>query len=144
MGVHCSVPWVTESQANVPIQGTMAEALDFEFLEVEEEYARGRFPVAAPVQQPFGIVHGGAYAAMAETLASMATYMAVLDNGEMAMGQSNHTSFLRPVSEGYVNAEARARHRGRTSWVWEVDFTDDEGRLCALTRVTMAVRPAPS
>jgi 1,4-dihydroxy-2-naphthoyl-CoA hydrolase len=122
----------------------MADALGFEFLEVGEEFATGRFPVHEPVLQPFGIVHGGAYAAMAETLASIATYSAVKDNGELAMGQSNHTSFIRPVSEGWVHAQARARHRGRTSWVWEVDFTDDEGRLCALTRVTMAVRPAPS
>jgi 1,4-dihydroxy-2-naphthoyl-CoA hydrolase len=135
---------MTELQRDLPVEGTMAEALGFEFLEVEEEVARGRFPVAAPVLQPFGIVHGGAYAAMAETIASIATHMAVMGNGELAVGQSNHTSFLRPVSEGHVHAEARARHRGRTSWVWEVDFTDDEGRLCALTRVTMAVRPAPS
>ena len=122
----------------------MAEALGFEILEVGEEAARGRFPVAERFLQPFGIVHGGAYAAMAETIASIATHLAVQGNGELAMGQSNHTSFLRPVSEGWVNAEARARHRGRTSWVWEVEFTDEKGRLCALTRVTMAVRPAPS
>ena len=121
----------------------MAEALGLEIGEVGEEAASGTFPVGPAVRQPFGIVHGGAYAAMAETLASVATHMAVMGNGELAMGQSNHTSFLRPVSEGTVHAEARMRHRGRTSWVWEVDFTDDEGRLCALTRVTMAVRPAP-
>jgi uncharacterized protein (TIGR00369 family) len=60
------------------------------------------------------------------------------------MGLSNDTSFLRPVSEGTIMAEARARHRGRTTWVWEVDFTDSEGRLCALSRVTIAVRPAPT
>ncbi len=76
-------------------------------------------------------------------LASVATFTSVAPGGEVAMGQSNHTSFLRPVTEGTVHAEARRRHRGRTSWVWEVDFTDDRGRLCAMTRVTMAVRPAP-
>jgi 1,4-dihydroxy-2-naphthoyl-CoA hydrolase len=125
------------------VDNTMAEALGFELLELGEEAARGRFAVEDCVRQPFGIVHGGAYAAMAETLASAATYMAVQANGELAMGQSNHTSFLRPVSKGFVNAQGRARHRGRTSWVWEVDFSDDDGRLCAITRVTMAVRPAP-
>jgi 1,4-dihydroxy-2-naphthoyl-CoA hydrolase len=126
------------------VEGTLAAALGFELLEADGDVARGRFPVEEPVLQPFGIVHGGAYAAMAETLASLGTYVAVEGNGELAMGQSNHTSFLRPVSEGQVHAEARPKHRGRTSWVWEVEFTDDEGRLCALTRVTMAVRPAPS
>jgi len=60
------------------------------------------------------------------------------------MGQSNSTSFLRPVTAGVVHAQARRRHRGRTTWVWDVDFTDDDGRLCATSRVTMAVRPAPA
>ncbi|MGI8749481.1 MAG: PaaI family thioesterase [Thermoleophilaceae bacterium] len=125
-------------------QGTLDDVLGFSFGHADSESARGHFEVTDRVRQPFGIVHGGAYAAMAETLASVATYMQVKDEGNIAVGQSNHTSFLRPVSEGTIRAEARRRHRGRTSWVWEVDFTDEQGRLCALTRVTMAVRPAPS
>ena len=123
---------------------TLDAVLGFEVLETDAERASGRFAVAAAVLQPFGIVHGGAYAAFAETLASMATYRQVEGAGEIAVGQSNLTSFLRPVSEGVVHAEARCRHRGRTSWVWEVDFTDDRGRLAATSRVTMAVRPAPA
>jgi 1,4-dihydroxy-2-naphthoyl-CoA hydrolase len=130
-----------ELQGGLRVDRTMAQALGFELIELGEETARGRFPVDDRVRQPFGVVHGGAYAAMAETLASAATHLAVMGRGELAMGQSNHTSFLRPVSEGSVHAEGRVRHRGRTSWVWEVDFTDDTGRLCALTRVTMAIRP---
>ena len=59
------------------------------------------------------------------------------------MGQTNETTFLRPISEGTVEAVARARHRGRTSWVWDVDLTDAEGRLCAVSRMVIAVRPAP-
>jgi uncharacterized protein (TIGR00369 family) len=89
-------------------------------------------------------VHGGVYAALAESLCSAATYQAVFEDGKVAVGLSNHTSFLRPVTEGTVHADARRRHGGRTTWVWEVEFTDDAGKLCALSRVTMAVRPAPS
>jgi 1,4-dihydroxy-2-naphthoyl-CoA hydrolase len=137
------VPPMTEASASLAGEDNMAVALGFELFEIEADLARGRFPVTDRVRQPFGIVHGGAYAALGETLASAATYRAVFDDGMAAMGQSNFTSFLRPVSEGYVNAEARPRHRGRTSWVWDVDFTDDEGRLCATSRVTMAVRPVP-
>lgn len=121
----------------------MDEALGFEHLEAGNGFARGRFAVVDAVRQPMGLVHGGAYAALAESLASATTYLAVAEEGAIAVGQSNHTSFLRPVTEGFVHAEARCRHQGRTSWVWEVEFTDDQGRLCALTRVTMAVRPAP-
>lgn len=122
---------------------TLDGALGFEILDAGEEHARGRFEVRDVVRQPFGIVHGGAYAAMAETLASATTYFAVHDGGDIAVGQSNHTSFLRPVADGTVHAEARCRHRGRTSWIWEVEFTDDAGRLCALSRITLAIRRAP-
>jgi uncharacterized protein (TIGR00369 family) len=101
---------------------------------------RGRVPVRSSALQVFGLVHGGTYATMAETLASVGTHVAVVDDGRVAVGLSNHTSFLRPVTEGTVHAVARPRHRGRTTWVWEVELTDDEGRLCALSRVTIAVR----
>ena len=97
-----------------------------------------------PVLQPMGIVHGGVYATMAEGMVSEATFRAVYRDGNIAVGMSNQTSFLRPITGGTIHAEARRRHRGRTTWLWEVDFTDDEGRLCALTRVTIAVRPIPA
>lgn len=112
-------------------------------LESGPERARGRVPAVNRVKQPFGLVHGGTYAALAESLASRATAEAVAEEGNLAMGLSNNTSFVRPVTDGYVNADAICRHRGRTTWLWEVEFTDDQGRLCALSRVTMAVRPAP-
>ena len=127
-----------------PGRRTMDAAIGFEHLGAQDGRARGRFDVTDNVRQPYGIVHGGAYAAAAESLASAATFLAVREEGMVAMGQSNHTSFLRPVSEGTIHAEATAKHRGRTSWVWEVEFRDDQGRLCALSRVTTAVRPGPS
>src|SRR4051794_25833365 len=106
----------------------------------EDDVVRGELEVRDELLQPAGLVHGGVYASIAETLASMATHLAVQEEGRAAMGLSNQTSFLRPITEGTVHAEARARHRGRSTWVWEVDFTDDQGRLCALCRMTIAVR----
>ena len=126
----------------VALDQTLDAALGIETLEVTAETARGRIPVEDRIKQPFGLVHGGAMAAIAESLCSQATFMAVAANGEVAQGLSNHTSFLRPILAGSVNATARRVHRGRTTWVWEVEISDDEGRLCALSRVTMAVRPA--
>jgi 1,4-dihydroxy-2-naphthoyl-CoA hydrolase len=123
---------------------TLEGILGFELHESDGEGARGSFEVTERVRQPFGLVHGGAYCAMAESLVSAATWMAVKDEGMTAMGMSNDTSFLRAVFSGRVHAEGRVRHRGRTTWVWEVDFTDGEGRLCAVSRVTLAVRPAPA
>jgi uncharacterized protein (TIGR00369 family) len=100
----------------------------------------GTLPVTPKVCQPMGIIHGGVYAALAETLASMGTAQGVLPLGKVPLGMSNNTSFLRPVSEGSVHADAHAIHRGRTSWVWDIEMRDDEGRLCATSRVTIAVR----
>jgi 1,4-dihydroxy-2-naphthoyl-CoA hydrolase len=124
-----------------PAAGTLDDVLGFELIETSEGDCRARFLADRRVQQPMGLVHGGAYAALAESMASMTTYLAVEGDGSMAVGQSNHTTFLRPVTSGHVNAHGRALHRGRTSWVWDVEFTDDEGRLCATTRVILAVRP---
>ncbi len=120
----------------------MPAALGMELLGTEGDVARGRFQVTDRVRQPYGIVHGGAYATLSESVCSHATYAAVASEGKLAFGMTNDTSFLRPVSGGTITAEARIRHRGRSTWVWEVDFKDDEGRLCALSRVTLAVRQA--
>jgi uncharacterized protein (TIGR00369 family) len=113
-----------------------------EVTEVGDRLMRGKVLVRNEIKQPAGLVHGGIYAAIAESLATTGTALAVIADGNTAMGLSNQTSFLRPVIEGNINAEARVRHRGRTTWVWEVELTDDAGRLCALTRVTVAVREA--
>jgi uncharacterized protein (TIGR00369 family) len=103
------------------------------------EEARGRVPVADGVRQPAGLVHGGVYASMAESLAVAGTQAAT---GRAAVGHSSQTSFLRPITDGTVHASGRPRHRGRSTWVWEFDVTDDGGRLCALVRMTVAVRDA--
>jgi 1,4-dihydroxy-2-naphthoyl-CoA hydrolase len=118
-----------------------AEEVGVEWIDLDPDNARARVRIEPRHLQPFGIVHGGVYASLAESLCSAATYGAVRDDGLVAMGQSNDTTFLRPISDGYANATARSRHRGRTTWVWDVDVTDDEGRLCALSRMTIAVRP---
>lgn len=125
----------------VPLDRTLDGTLGFETLEVGPEQARSRAHVRDELRQPYGLVHGGVYAAMAESLASQATATAVYPDGNIAVGLSNHTSFMRPVLDGYVHAAARCVHRGSTTWIWEVELSDDDGRLCALSRVTMAVRP---
>jgi len=111
-------------------------------LEIETataDQARGSVPVSDGVRQPAGLVHGGVYASMAESLAVAATGAAAGD-GRFAVGHSSQTSFLRPITAGTVHATGRPRHRGRSTWVWEFDVTDDDGRLCALVRMTVAVR----
>jgi 1,4-dihydroxy-2-naphthoyl-CoA hydrolase len=108
--------------------------------EASDEVVRGHVRVREELKQPVGLVHGGVYAAVAEALASLGTNVGVAAGGEIGLGMSNHSTFLRPVAAGVVHATARRRHRGRTTWVWDVDLTDDDGRLCAASRVTVAVR----
>lgn len=107
--------------------------------EVGHGLVRAHVDVRPEVTQPLGLVHGGVYCSVAEAIASIATYQAVQPD-QVAMGIANQTSFLRPVTSGTVHAVAEAIHRGRTTWVWDVRFTDDEQRLCAVSRMTVAVR----
>ena len=108
--------------------------------ELSDEVVRGEVVVREELKQPAGLVHGGVYASIAEALASWGTYLAVLDQGKMATGLSNQTSFLRPITQGTIHAVAIRKHRGRTTWVWEVELSDDHERLCVITRMTIAVR----
>ncbi|MBJ7329359.1 MAG: PaaI family thioesterase [Solirubrobacteraceae bacterium] len=112
--------------------------------EYDEERVVARVAIRDEVKQPMGLIHGGLYASMAEAMTSMATAAAVYGDGKAAMGLANSTSFLRPITSGeFVHATATRRHRGRTTWVWDVDITDDDGKLCATTRMTIAVRDLP-
>ncbi|MGA2320396.1 MAG: PaaI family thioesterase [Solirubrobacteraceae bacterium] len=112
-----------------------------ELLAYSDTEVRARVEVRDELKQPAGLLHGGVYAAVAESMTSLATAMAVLQGGHTAMGLANNTSFLRPVTEGMVHALATRLHRGRTTWVWDVRFSDDNDRICAVTRMTIAVRP---
>jgi 1,4-dihydroxy-2-naphthoyl-CoA hydrolase len=117
------------------LYGLVVDAVDLDAGEI-----RAHVDVADHHKQPAGLVHGGVLASIAESITSMGTWWAVHEDGRTAQGLSNQTSFLRPLLGGTIHATARARHRGRTTWVWEVEIADDEGRLCALVRMTIAVR----
>lgn len=129
-------------QIDLPVE--YADSLDgilgMQIGEVSDGRVTGHFKVEDRVRQPFGLVHGGAHAALAESLASVGTFAAVAKQNKIAMGMSNNTTFLRSVTSGTVHGEAVALHRGATTWVWDITLTDDDGRRCAVSRVTIAVR----
>jgi uncharacterized protein (TIGR00369 family) len=108
-----------------------------DLVELDDQRARGKVTVHDQLRDSSGAVHGGVYAAIAQGLTTTATERAV--DGVTVAAVSIHTSLLRPIAEGTIDAVALARHRGRTTWVWEVEMTDDEGRLCAAGRVTIAI-----
>jgi uncharacterized protein (TIGR00369 family) len=125
----------------VPFEQSFDAVYGLQIVELGEELAIARVPVRDAIKQPMGLVHGGIYCSIADSLASHATALVEFPLGNSVQGLSNQTSFMRPILEGHVHATARRRHRGRTTWVWDVDITDDQERLCAVSRMTIAVRP---
>jgi 1,4-dihydroxy-2-naphthoyl-CoA hydrolase len=136
------------SEPTVEAVNAAAQGFDrlygLELLAYGEQEVTARVTVRDELKQPAGLLHGGVYASVAEAITSLATAVAVIPEGSTAMGLSNNTSFLRPITQGTVHASATRLHRGRTTWVWDVRFTDDAQRLCAITRMTIAVRPVPA
>ncbi len=120
-----------------------AELIGIEWISGDPDESRARVAVRDELLQPFGILHGGVLSSLVESICSYATAGAVYDQGMAAIGQSINVSFLRPITEGSVEVSARARHRGRTTWVWEAEVRDAADRLCALGQMTIAVRPRP-
>jgi len=114
-----------------------------EWISDDPDDARVRAPIRDELRQPVGLMHGGVMSTLVESVCSRATALAVLGDGMAAMGQSISVSFIRPVTEGHAEVRARARHRGRTTWVWEAEVVDAQERLCALAQMTIAVRPLP-
>lgn len=111
-----------------------------ELADCSDELVRGRVRVRDDLKQGAGLVHGGVYSAIAEALAARGTATAVGPDGKVAVGLANQTTLLHPITTGAIHASAVRRHRGRTTWVWEVEIADDDARPCAVARVTIAVR----
>jgi uncharacterized protein (TIGR00369 family) len=114
-----------------------------EWLDDDPDHARVRVGLRDELRQPLGLLHGGVISTLVESVCSRATALATMGDGMMAMGQSISVSFIRPVTEGAAEVHARARHRGRTTWVWDAEVLNDDGKLCALAQMTIAVRPRP-
>jgi uncharacterized protein (TIGR00369 family) len=125
----------------IPLERTFEGFLGLDWIELTEELAHVRFEVRENLKQPLGLLHGGIYSAVAETLASVATAFSVWKDGFTAAGMSNSASFLRPVSSGTVEAICRRRSREQDRWMWSTDFLNERRGLCALVDVTIAVRP---
>ncbi|MEX0929458.1 MAG: hotdog fold thioesterase [Balneolales bacterium] len=120
----------------------MATALGIELTSLEKHKIKGVMPVHAPTKQPFGILHGGASVAFAETLASIGGWLALDDIENFnAVGLEINANHVRSVSSGKVSGTATALHAGRTTQVWEILIHDEKQRLVCISRCTLAVVP---
>ena len=126
---------------NASRRNTLVEHLDIRITEIGDDWLRGTMPVDARTHQPFGLLHGGASVALAETLGSMAANLTLDGTSEVAVGLDINANHVRAVTRGLVTGTARVVHRGRTTQVWEIRIEDDGGRLTCISRLTMAVVP---
>ena len=127
----------------IPLENTFEGFLGLEWVDLTETSAHVRFTVRENLKQPLGLMHGGIYSAVAETVASVATVNNVWRDGFVGSGLSNYASFLRPITGGTVDVQAALRGHDDREWTWGHEFRDAQDRLCALVDVTIAVRPAP-
>jgi len=120
---------------------SMLEHLGIEITDIGDDYLRGTMPVDARTKQPFGLLHGGASVALAESLGSLGGTMCIDAAREMAVGLDINANHLRAVTSGTVTGTARPLHLGRTTQVWEIRIEDERGKLVCISRLTLAVVP---
>lgn len=117
----------------------MADAIGIEIITLTKDKVVATMPVDDRTRQPFGLLHGGASAALAETVASLGAYMNVDQASQAAVGVELNANHIRGKTEGTVTATATPVHRGRTIHVWEIRIEDEESRLVCVSRCTLAI-----
>jgi len=123
---------------------SMPQHIGIEFTELGADFIRARMPVDNRTRQPYGILHGGASVALAETLGSTGAGLVVDPDKYRVVGQEINANHVRAVSEGFVIGTARPAHIGRRSHVWEIRITDERERLVCISRITMFVVEKPA
>ena len=124
-------------------QTTMVSHLGIEIVEIGDDFLRARMPVDARTRQPFGLLHGGASIALAETLGSVAGQL-TLDASQMAVGLEINGNHVRSARSGWVIGTARALHLGGRTQVWEIRIENEAGELTCISRITLAIVPKPA
>lgn len=122
-------------------RNTLVEHLGMRVTEVGDDFVRGTMPVDSRTHQPFGLLHGGASVALAESLGSLAGNLCLDASREMAVGLEINANHVRGISSGIVTGTARPLHIGRTTQLWEIRIEDEQARLVCVSRLTLAVVP---
>ena len=121
---------------------TLMDVLGIRFTAFGDDWLRGSMPVDARTHQPFGLLHGGASASLAETLGSTAALLTLDPAQELAVGLEINANHVRGVRSGSVTGTARMLHLGRSTQLWEIRIENEAGALVCISRLTMAVVPA--
>jgi len=127
-------------QVNTLNKSTLMGALGIEFTKTDIGYLEATMPVDERTHQPYGLLHGGASAALAETLGSFGSHMLVHDLGGMAVGVELNINHLKSKRHGYVTGKARIIHQGKSSHVWNIEIVDEDLQLLAVSRLTVMIK----
>lgn len=119
--------------------GTLVEHLGIEFTEIGDDFIRGTMPVDGRTRQPYGLLHGGASVALAETLGSTGATMCVDTKEFQCVGQEINANHVRAARTGRVTGTARPVHLGGRTHVWSIDIVNNEGKLVCTSRLTIAI-----
>ncbi|RAJ02243.1 1,4-dihydroxy-2-naphthoyl-CoA hydrolase [Chitinophaga skermanii] len=130
---------ISIDQLNEYGANTMGEHIGIEFTEIGADYLRAMMPVDKRTKQPYGLLHGGASAALAETIGSVASALIINPEKQICVGLEINANHIRGVKEGYVHAIAKPLHIGGTTHVWDIRITDDEHKLVCVSRLTVAI-----
>tara|TARA_B110000046_G_C12965102_1_gene386314 strand:- start:779 stop:1216 length:438 start_codon:yes stop_codon:yes gene_type:complete len=137
MAIWFKVP--TKEEAGKMQKGTLMETLDIQIIELGEDYIVGSMPVDHRTVQPYGILHGGASVALAETLGSVAAHLVVDSSKFFTVGMEVNANHIRPAKKGRVIGTAKPIHIGRSSQIWGIEIKNEEGKIVCVSRITMAV-----
>lgn len=118
---------------------TLVSHLQIEFTEIGKDYLIAKMPVSDITRQPFGLLHGGATAALAETLGSVAASLLVVPQGRIPVGLEISANHLKSVREGFVFGKVTPLHVGKSTHLWEIKITDQDNRLIAVSKLTVAI-----
>lgn len=132
-------PNITPDLLNARSQQSLVSHLGIEFIEVGPDFLRAKMPVDKRTIQPFGLLHGGASVALAETVGSVASSLQIDLNEQICVGMEINANHVRSVRSGYVYGTARPIHLGRKTHIWEIKITDDAENLVSVSRLTMMI-----
>lgn len=128
-----------EVAARIMPEMTLMDALGIEIVELSQERVVATMPVLGVTRQPFGMLHGGASVALAETVASVGTYNLINQDKEQAVGLEINANHIRGKRDGIVTAVGISLHKGRTTMVWDIKITDEDKNLICVSRCTVAI-----
>lgn len=123
------------------LEGTLLHTLGIEIEKVDDTGVQAKMPVDGRTRQPFGLLHGGASVALAETVASVGAYYFINPEKEVAVGLEINANHIKAKRDGFVTAIAKPVHRGRSTMVWEINIVDEDDDLICISRCTMAIVP---